>query len=614
MRNALIILFLNLVCLQVFASDFSHFPSCNEPLLVVGTPTNANSLYGTDFFCEQSSPLPSLGEMDDFIEDFQGQTRNQNNRLSFLSELQSRLKFITRANKTKLEMQKRCFTQRRRPQGCEEVRAEILAGIQDNWHEMSLSMVLGFQENSAVRYQFGASQPDLFQFPRTKHPFGGRVEISDEIRAEANQIFDTARGEFGDTIDSGLRDHLQQTYSRSYTEALSRAPIMAMLDSPTPSDSEVASALSQMIENNEDILEKEFDASELAGFYPLMNDLVLENSNYCTMAEHLVNEKLQRDDNNRYLQIGAAGVLGAGCLASAWTGVGMSLCFASGTVLTGTNIALSTQNANLERMRAFTSAVDNQLVSDFDALSAAEQNQAMELMMAPLAGFGAGSFLRAVAPSTRVLNLTNRLSFLSRTQAAPAVALEDLRQVPSGELNLLLDTGVNANGRHFVSDIADLQVATRNGERVMVKSHHRADDLLDEAAMYELVEASGIRTPYQGVATLPDGSSAIVSEFVEGGVFKSTIGGYKFFPNTGRSIADYNIGQHTIDGLAHMENRLRAANISPGDFQVFIKPNGHPVLFDVDLYSRIPANANPEINHFSNIQELREGLQRYIAQ
>lgn len=586
-------------------NEFQHFPQCNE----FANSSENETL--TDFLCEYRSPLPDLAEMDDFLENLTAHVDGQTNRLSLLSQLDQRLKFITRANIKKLELQKRCFSQPSLS-GCSDVRKQILDGISENWHEMSLSLVLGFQQNSAIRYQFGASQPDLFQFPKTKHPFGGKVNIPDAIRQQANEDFENTRAQLGDHIDSGLRDRVQMTYKTRYTNALNRAPIMALVDSANPSSQEVVQAIDQMIKNNQDILEKKFDAKDLAGFYPLISDLIRENPNYCATAEHLVSEKLADDKTNRWIQMGAAGALGVGCFASAWTGVGLSLCFASGAVMSGTNLVLAHQNKELEQMRTFTSTLDSQLVSDFDALSAAEQDYALELMMAPLAGLGAGSALKSVVPTAKVFNFSNRFNFLAKAEKAVPIDADSLKQVPSTEPNLVANTGENANGRHFVSNIADLQVATRNGQRVMIKSHYREEDLLEEAAMYEMVEAAGIKTPYQGITVLPNGKRAIVSEFVEGGVFKSSIGGYKFFPNSGKHISDYALGQHTVDALVDMEQKLRAANIDPGDFQVFIRPDGTPVLFDVDVYARVRADAPADYNPYRNVQELREKLVIYL--
>ena len=587
-------------------SEFQHFPQCNQL-----QDSNGNQIQ-TDFQCEYRSPLPKLGEMDDFIEDFSKHTDGQKFRLSLLSQAEQRVKFVTRANIKKLELQKRCFVEPNYP-GCAAVRKQILDGISKNWHEMNLSLVLGFQQNSAVRYQFGATQPDLFQFPKTQHPFGGKVKISNEVKQEAKQVFEESLKKFGNHLDSGLRDHLQETYKSRYTETLKRAPIMALVDSANPSSEAVIEAIDKMLENNQDLLQKNFDAKDLAGFYPLISDLVLENPNYCTIAEHLISEKLADDKSKRWMQVGAAGALGVGCLASAWTGVGLSLCFASGAIMTGTNVALAHQNREQEQMRTFTATLDSQLVTDFDALSAAEQDYALELVMAPLAGFGAGSVLKTVAPSAKVFSFTKKFGTFVRTEKVVPVKPESLKQVPGTELNLVADNGQNANGRHFVSNIADLQLANRNGKRVMIKSHYREEALLDEAAMYEMVEAAGIKTPYQGITVLPNGKRAIVSEYVEGGVFKSSIGGYKFFPNSGKQIKDYALGQHTVDALLDMEKKLKAAKIDPGDFQVFIKQDGTPVLFDVDIYSKIRLDAPADYNPYRNIQELREKLVRYLS-
>lgn len=423
MGKLLFILFIFLPASLLAAGRFRHFQSCNQPSLIVGNQEFINhSQYSShDFTCERNQPLPSLGEMDDFIKEFYEHQNLESNRISLLGNLSNRLRFMTQANIKKLELQKECF-QTPKKAGCKEVRMEILNGIEENWNEMSLSLVLGFQRNSAVRYQFGAPAPDLFIHTRTRHPFGGRVRVNDKIRDEAQKIFSKKLEELGPQMNEGLRDYLQDTYSKRYNEALNRAPIMALVDSPTPNPDEIIEAIDEMIENNEKMLEREFDAGDLAGFYPLMEMMVEENPQYCTIAEHLVDEKLRKDQNTRYLQVGTAVALGGACLATGWSGLGMSLCFAAGTVMTGTNFVLSQRNRNLERMRSFTSALDNQLVSDFNALSEAEQDYAMELMMLPLAGLGAGHFLKTVAPSSRLTRFLTRLQNMRLLRGASEFA------------------------------------------------------------------------------------------------------------------------------------------------------------------------------------------------
>lgn len=86
----------------------------------------------------------------------------------------------------------------------------------------------------------------------------------------------------------------------------------------------------------------------------------------------------------------------------------MSLCFASGAVLSGANIILANQNKDFERMKTFTTAMDNQLVNDFDSLSKAEQDYALEILMAPLAGLGAGSVLKSFVPNAKFMSFINK--------------------------------------------------------------------------------------------------------------------------------------------------------------------------------------------------------------
>ncbi len=432
--GSFIIFYFHISLLSAYAKEpkiFEHFKSCNEPSLIVTNAQrhNLTKSVETDFYCEMNSPLPSLGAMDDFIEEYSEHTIAQRTRLSLLSEANKRIKLAARANLSKLKLQKKCFDEPNLS-GCQELITSIKQGISSNWHNMNLGLVLGFQENTAIRYQFGADKPDLFQFPKTKHPFGGRVTIDNSIRKEAQDIFEKKRQQLGDHIDSGLRDEIQSTYRNLYTNALNNAPIMALVNSNSPSDKEISVALSEMIENNQELLEEDFDAKELAGFFPVIENLVLEDPRFCQMAEHLINQKLESDKNNRYLQLGAAGALGVGCLASAWTGVGLGLCFSASALMTGTNLSIASSDTEFERNRSFTSALNNELMADFESLSSAEQRYALELLMAPAAGLGAGSFLRTVAPTTRVVKFMDKAkaSIGFKTSALSAATTEEMTE------------------------------------------------------------------------------------------------------------------------------------------------------------------------------------------
>lgn len=436
---------------------FKHFESCNDPSLVIQNKGVSQTQYfNTDFICEAADPLPDLGEIDDFIDKLDKHQKNDfvpGTRINLIKEIKSRLNFITRANIKKLELQQKCFKGDQSSQ-CQEITKNIKNGIKDNWDDMSIGLVLGFQKNSAIRYQFGSEKPDLFQFKKTKHPFGGEVKISEQMRENAQKDFDQISKSFAPTVDSHMREYIQQSYKEKYTNALNNAPLMAMVDSKHPSNKEISKGLELMIENNKKILEHDFDAEELIGFYPLIQTIVKDDPQYCRFAEHWVDEKLKKEKNNRYLKLGAAAALGAGCFASAWTGVGLSLCFASGALMTGVNVVQAKKSKEFERMKAFNSAVDNQLVKDFDALSSAEQDYALEVMMAPLAGFGAGSFVKSIAPSTKLLSFLNNAKSVSTLKNSEE-SLESLSKMSS-------------TSKALQDDVAKVRGQYKNAQEVQV--------------------------------------------------------------------------------------------------------------------------------------------------
>lgn len=411
MRKFLVILFIFIskgVHAQEEVAPISNFKSCQRPLMLVKekpimslvTPTESGD---ADCLGKDPVALPSLGEMNDFLEDYAKYQLKQplpDSEMRLLSQVNKRVKFLSKVNLKQLQMQRDCFVDKTR-QGCADVRSQITQSIQENWHDMNLGLVLGFQKNSAVRYNFGADKPDLFIFGSTKHPFGGKVQLDNGIKEEAQKIFATVQPEFGSMIDSGLREHLQETYKTKYVDAMLKAPIMGMLKSRNPSEKEIISALDEMIENNQDLIDEEFDANDLAGFHPIIEQVLEEQPQLCDFADHWIKEKQNRDDNLRLVKMGLAGV---GCVASAWTGVGLSLCFASGALLAGEGVATSYQNKKFERTRAFTSALDSKMIDSFDGLSAAEQDFALELAMAPLAGLGAGRAFRSIVPPPKVVS------------------------------------------------------------------------------------------------------------------------------------------------------------------------------------------------------------------
>lgn len=396
------------------AQENSPFAACREPILTLKqVPIEPVKSEGDCNSMASAHPLPSWSAMNRFLAKFsryQSQAPIPNSEMHLLTKVNQRVKFLSKMNLTQLKLQRDCFINQQR-EGCQEVRSSIKSAVAENWHDMSLGLVLGFQQNSAVRYQFGADKPDLFVFKKTKHPFGGKVPIDLKIISQAQEIFNEKASELGSHIDSGLRDHLQTTYKEKYVSAMLKAPIMAMVQSKNPPDHEIISALDKMIENNQELIEKEFDANDLAGFHPVIEEVLQENPHFCSFAGHWINEKKNRDENLQLIKLGVAGAAGVGCVASAWTGVGLSLCFASGALLAGQGITETYQNRTFERMRTFTSALDSKMIEGFDQLSEAEQSFALEMAMAPLAGLGAGAALRSVAPSSRAIKWLDNLRF-----------------------------------------------------------------------------------------------------------------------------------------------------------------------------------------------------------
>lgn len=394
--------------------ELSSFKACQKPALTLSA--KGIPLESTPTDCFASGALPTWNQMDDFIEKYNRHQQAKilpDSGIVLLRKVSDRVKFLTKLNIKELELQKKCFSE---PSfaGCSQMTAAIRDGIKNNWQDMSLGAVLGFQSNSAVRYQFGAKEPDLFIFGTTKHPFGGKLNLAKDTKDKAQLIFTETKKNFSPSADSGMREHLQETYKAKYVQSLLNAPIMALVAGPQPTNKEIIAALDEMIENNQDMLKRELDPAELAGFTPVIESILAEQPGHCRFADHWIKTAQKREKTKNYLKLGAAGVTGVGCAVTAWTGVGMSLCFVSGALLTGASLTDSLQNKNLERMRTFTSALDSRLIQDFDRLSQAEQDYALELVMAPLAGLGVGSVIKSIAPTSKVVAWVDRVKLKSK--------------------------------------------------------------------------------------------------------------------------------------------------------------------------------------------------------
>lgn len=222
----------------------------------------------------------------------------------------------------------------------------------------------------------------------------------------------------------------------------------------------------------------------------------------------------------------------------------------------------------------------------------------------------------SVSNTTRAPASTrSRLSRLLDRRSDTQIQLDNISREGLSGVNqidpqrLAIDQAPNTSNRAaFVSDKAELSTGTLDGEKIAIKNYGDDGELAQEAARYRLVEQAGVETPFIGVTRLSNGDSAMVSSFVEGALIKNSGRTSIFSPNQG--INDFNVGQHTVNALQDIEDKLRAANIDPIDFQIILRHDGTPVLFDVDLYGAV--NPRHDYDPYQGIREMREKFQRYL--
>lgn len=186
-------------------------------------------------------------------------------------------------------------------------------------------------------------------------------------------------------------------YRDLYFQKLTENPILAFIDSESPSNEELRNALDQFI-NSSEIVSGQLDPdsndslplSSLSHYTPYIENFLSENPEYCGFAESWNRQLNRRNRRNMSIGLVGAGAMVAGCIAaSVIPPVGLA-CWVAGASIGGGMVALS-ELERREVSRETTLSERSQLLDrNFSDLDEVNQNHYLNLVLAPLDLVGIG--------------------------------------------------------------------------------------------------------------------------------------------------------------------------------------------------------------------------------